>query len=248
MTDVMLARELSEEKVELIKRTVAADATDLELEMFLTRAQATGLDPLSGQIHFVKRGGKATIQTGIDGLRLIAERTEKYAGQLGPLWCGVDGEWSDVWLQGGHPAAAKVAVLRSDFKEPLWAVARWDSYAQGNSPTWKNLPDVMLAKCAEALALRKAFPQDTSGLYTHDEMGQADRSGLVVEVEEIDPVIEQGIYDLKQAAKAVGLNTATALFDEINPLIGRNLSDRWDGLTIGDIEFAIEHLEGKVNA
>lgn len=144
-----------------------------ELALLFHQAKRCGLDVFTRQIYMLQRGGRWGIQVSIDGLRLVAERTQKYAGQLGPFWCGPDGEWVDVWLSKTPPSAARVAVLRADFAEPLWAVARWDSYAQPSSPTWKNMGDLMLAKCAEALALRRAFPQDLSGLYVAEEMEQA---------------------------------------------------------------------------
>ncbi|MFT4281223.1 RecT family recombinase [Microbacterium sp.] len=152
---------------------------------FRHTVERTGLDPLVKQIYCIGRasrdGVEWAIQTAIDGFRLIAERSRQYAGQEPAQWLTPKGEWVDAFvkeLHGDHPLAARVTVHRHDWDIPLTAVATWDEYAQTKhdgklTSMWAQRGPGQLAKCAEALALRKAFPQDLSGLYTDDEMGNA---------------------------------------------------------------------------
>lgn len=176
------AMALSREQMDLIKRTIAPDLNDNELALFSEVSKRTGLDPFRKQIYAVKRSGKVTFQTGIDGFRVIAQRSGQYEGQTPTLWCDDEGNWTDVWLSSKAPAAAKVGVYRTGFREPLYAVARFASYAADN--LWRKMPEVMIAKCAEALAIRKAFPDDVSGLYTTEEMQQADHDPETGEIRE----------------------------------------------------------------
>jgi phage recombination protein Bet len=187
----LVSSTLTPEQVGLVKRQLMSskrEATDDELQLFVYQCDRTGLDPFSRQIYAIyrydKRLGdeKMGVQVSIDGLRLIADRTNAYAPG-NAYWCGPDGVWRDVWLgaKGEVPAAAKVSVRKviGGALVEFFAVATWGEYAATDNygkltGLWSKMPALMLAKCAEALALRRAFPNETSGLYTAEEMDQAD--------------------------------------------------------------------------
>jgi phage recombination protein Bet len=159
------------EQTQLISTTIAPGCSNDELRLFAYACQRTGLDPFSKQIYAIKRGGKMTIQAGIDGLRSIAERTGQLDGSQS-YWCGSDGVWVDVWLDSKPPAAAKTVIHRKGCAHPFSATARFADFNAGQG-LWSKMPSVMIAKCSEAQALRRAFPADLSGVYSTDEMDQA---------------------------------------------------------------------------
>lgn len=202
---------------------------------FLQHCARTGLDPIARQIYSIARKSKGQlkwqIQISIDGARLVAERSGQYEGQTTPEFTADGITWTQVWLSKEHPAAARVGVYRRGFREPLYAVALWDAYVQtreewsggrktGNvivGDMWLKMGPLMLAKCAEMLALRKAFPQDLSGLYSAEEMDQASPSAAPVSepqaaVQPPAPEVRQPSRDwLKDA-------NATKSRDELRPV------------------------------
>lgn len=212
----------SKEQLELIKSQIAPEATNEELQLFLYTAKRSGLDPLARQIYCIHRsvklpngqyGKKMTVQTSIDGFRVIAERSGLYGGQGEPIF-----EYSPE----GEVVSCKVSVykFKGDVRyEAAVGVAFFSEYAQtdrsGNlTGLWASKKRIMLQKVAEALALRKAFAQDLSGLYTSEEMPPAEETLSTPayirshdNVEDLELAIEnceskkelKALYDLNQS-------------------------------------------------
>lgn len=193
--------EFTTAQVTVLQQLGVDQASREDLAVFFHQSVRTGLDPFARQIYMIGRWDgrakrmKQTIQTGIDGYRLIARRAadqhHESLGYTDTLWCGEDGAWRDVWTSKEAPAAAKVTVMRAG--QPFSATALWNEYVQTNregapTPMWARMSSTMLAKCAEALALRKAFPQDLSGIYTSEEMQQADNNSTPAPVVNVAPV------------------------------------------------------------
>ncbi len=173
---------LTPQQTSLIRRTVTAHLSDDEHELFIAAAERSGLDPFARHIYPLRDRGQFTIHCTIDGLRLSAERTGSYRGQLGPEWCGEDGVWRDIWTDGDlAPTAARVGILRADFAEPVWGKALYSEFQQ-DTDFWHGMPSLMLSKCAEALGFRKAFPLQFSGLYTPEETRVLPMSNGLAEV------------------------------------------------------------------
>lgn len=189
---------LSSNQLSLIRRTIAADCNDGEFDLFMAAARSAGLDPFRKQISplvFNKNKPekrRMSIITTIDGLRVIASRSGRYRPDEDEPELTFDeaekGPTNPLGL-----VKAKVRVYIND--KPVTGVAYWTEFAPitdewgedeqtgRRKPTgkktldtggnWGRMPRVMLAKCAEAQALRKAFPEDTSGLYEAAELDQA---------------------------------------------------------------------------
>jgi len=162
-----------EDTVRYLRANLATGLTDTEFKAFLLIAQRKKLDPIQKHIYAIKRGGKMVIQVSIDGLRSVAARSGLYAGS----------DEKPIYAEDGTLKAVEATVWRlarptSDTRYAFNAIASMDEYKpKDNDFMWKKMGFRMLAKCAEALALRKAFPEDLGGLYTTEEMDQANDGG-----------------------------------------------------------------------
>jgi len=155
----------------ILCKTLLAEFAHAERSVFIQFCEAAGLDPFRKQVYAQARQGKLVTVTSIDGFRVIAQRSGEYQGQTQPMWMDGAGNWHEVWLHSReNPVACKVGVMRAGFAQPLYSIATMSEHG-GIGPMWKKMPAHMLSIRAESLALRKAFPNELSGILTEEEIG-----------------------------------------------------------------------------
>jgi phage recombination protein Bet len=204
----------------LILRTCCGGASESEAAVLISIAEQRGLNPITGECYFVKRwdGDKQTsvwaVQASIDSFRIKADETGLYEGQDEPEY---------EYEPDGSLKLARVRMFRRGWSRPVVGVARFEEYAQRKKDGaltrfWKNMPHNQLAKCAEALAFRKAFPAHFARIYTAEEMGQASNQQAAHdpetgEVQDVDETqFSKRSQELKSASDVVSLKrVATAI-------------------------------------
>lgn len=184
-------------QLDIIKKTCAPETNHDEFNLFIEAAKGYGLNPMRRQIMAMVFGAKARDQSKrrmsliveIGGLRAIAARSGRYRPASEPTEFMVDqalaGPLNPLGLY-----SATVRVWKQDDRGewfPVIGEAFWDEHVnlkdewiddkktgkQILADTWQRMPKLMLAKCAEAQALRKGWPEDLGGLYEQAESGGA---------------------------------------------------------------------------
>lgn len=163
----LVSQDFTKEQLDLIKNTIAKGASNDELKLFLYRAKEMGLDPLrTGQIYFVKYGSSpGTIIVGLEGFRARAAATAKHVGTKRGLIFENEEKKDKI-------VGAWCEIYRSDWTHPAREEVMLSEYNTGKA-MWAKMPATMIKKVAEVAALRIAFPDQLSGLYSQEEMDQA---------------------------------------------------------------------------
>lgn len=232
----------SEDQISLLKRAICKGSTDDELKLFMHACERSGLDPFMRQIYFIKqKDGRMVIMTGIDGYRVLAERTRSYVP-------GKETVFSYDQNKNLVSATSYIKKMASDGSWHEIAATAFMSEYKANTPIWNAKPHVMLAKCSEALALRRAFPADLSGIYVKEEMDQVETFSEIqpiqkeeeqleedtitlFEVLEIENFINDHIHPhdpkyLEKALKAYKVDSLTKLKTSVAKRLRKNMAEK----------------------
>jgi len=224
-TGEMSLMNISQDMIEVIKSTIFPDATEAELKLYVYYCEIKGVHPMSKLIHPIKRKDKVTFQSSIDYLRSESEDAGDYLGMNPPIF---------DWNADGTLDSATVVVKREIKGNPVEfsATAYFDEYCPPppNDFMWKKMPKHMLAKCAEALARRMAWPKRLGSLYVPEEMMQAD-----VDPKQKGKDRSASVKPAAPAGKVIDAETTASnpLDDEIMELLGYLYKGDWQQMDAG---------------
>lgn len=194
-----ITAEYTAEMVETIKNTVATDATDSELIMFLSVANKYDLDPFLHEIYFVKFQDKSQIMSSRDGYRKVAKREPNFLKcQSFPVRKNDEfevemefGEIKNITHKFKHTERGEVvgayAVLKTTDGQSYFNYCDIREYDTKRN-AWRTYKSDMICKVAET-RLYKSFA-DINGIQSEESMPQVyDKETNVKEEEIVDITI-----------------------------------------------------------
>lgn len=168
---------------------------------FIGACRQTGLDPTAKQIYAAQMGGKWTVLIGIDGMRVVAQRSGEYDGQDPIEWQAEEnGPWTTVPPK--NPFAARARIYRKHVGRPLEQTVTLSEFG-GRGGNWDKRPAHMLGIRAESHAFRRAFPMQLAGLYTAEDFETSEPDDAIVIEASEDWIQLIDAADTKDDIKAV---------------------------------------------
>lgn len=252
------------ELIRVLKSSLYPGAADESIKLVLGYCRASGLDPMQKPVHIVPMWDGKTqqmrdvVMPGIGLYRTQAARSGEYAGITEPEF-GPDVTELIGGVETTYPQWCRVTVKRKlpdGTLAEFTSVERWkENYAVkgGNEKSiapnamWAKRPYGQLAKCAQAQALRMAFPEVGSSP-TADEMeGKALDMGAAEIIEDATPKLDVGMLEAAQNAADGGRAMFQSYWRALTPAARSALAPHLDGLrdrvAIADAPPAIEVQE-----
>jgi len=202
--------ELSADALQNLHAVRFPDLTEEEFSIFVAGCRERRLSPFTSHVYPRRQWCAGSNKTElrllltIDGFRAVAIESGEFAGSVGPLYCGEDWEWHEVWRGDAEfPTAAKFGCFRKGCKDACFRTARWEEFAQFNEAGeleefWNRMPSHMLGLRAEALSLRATFPERLGGIYLPEELNDRPGRGRKTQT------LMQPVLDLDEALIELG--------------------------------------------
>lgn len=253
------------------------NVTDQEILMFIELCKAQKLNPFIKEAYLIKFGSSpANIVVGKDVFVKRANKNPKFEGmKAGIVTVNKNGEVFEregsLKLPQEELIGGWCEVFIDGIKFPIKSVVALEEYSKTQA-TWKQMPCVMIRKCAIVTALREAFPEDLQGLYDSAEIKTVPDKlpQKPIEIGKASPSQKQGLlklasmkglydYDnkkdtskLEEFCESNGFDLKELQFEEVDELI-ELLSEYEPKDEFVDVEFEevketeVESIDGQVS-